>query len=190
MVRWKSRATARGGSAVRTLLRRAIHPARWRFLPIAAADHFTRRRRTPLGSIPGTRRQSSERSMAAANSLLCARGDFLSVGTARLRRRDERGCGRHLYAEERVKTGVRPELIVVVRVSPSFGAHDFIAAKTESVKGRVCQAGPAGRRRGEGRQRAREAARWGPFVGALHPVGVGPRRVKSEVGRKSPREPT
>jgi hypothetical protein len=144
MVRWKSRATARGGSAVRTLLRRAIHPARWRFLPIAAADHFTRHRRTPLGSIPRTRRQSSERSMAAANSLLCARGngDFLSVGAARLRRRDERGCSRHLYVEERVKTGVRPELIAAVRVSPSFGARDFIAAKTESVKETGLPSGP------------------------------------------------
>jgi hypothetical protein len=41
------------------------------------------------GRIPGTRRQSSEWSMAAAISLLCARsnGDFLLVGTARLRRR-------------------------------------------------------------------------------------------------------
>jgi hypothetical protein len=59
-----------------------------------------------------------------------------------LRRREERGCGRHLYAKERVKTGVRPELIVAVRVSPSFGARDFIAAKTESVKETGLPSGP------------------------------------------------
>jgi hypothetical protein len=38
--------------------------------------------------------------------------------------------------------GVRPELIAAVRVSPSFGARDFIAAKTESVKETGLPSGP------------------------------------------------
>jgi hypothetical protein len=53
MARWRSRATARGGRTVRTLLRRAIHPARWWFLPIAAANLFPRRRRTLLAEFLG-----------------------------------------------------------------------------------------------------------------------------------------
>jgi hypothetical protein len=53
MARWRSRATARGGRTVWTLLRWAIHPASWWFLPIAAADLFPRRRQTLLTEFLG-----------------------------------------------------------------------------------------------------------------------------------------
>jgi hypothetical protein len=69
---------------------------------------------------------------------------------------------------------------------PRFHRREDRVREGDGSAKRAPQVGEKGR----AGKRAREAARWGPFVGALRPVGVGPRRVRSEVGQKSPREPT
>jgi hypothetical protein len=54
------------------------------------------------------------------------------------------------------------------RLARSCCARDSVAAKTGRGRGRVCQAGPAGRRNGGNQvKRARETAQWGSLVGAL-----------------------
>jgi hypothetical protein len=116
--------------------------------------------------------------MARGKRRACEEGtDASSIGTR------SQVVSRYLYAEERVKTGVRSELIAAIRVSPSFGARDLIAAKTGSVKETSLPSGPRRSAKRGGQASAREAARWGSFVGALRPVRVGSCGMTCLLGR-------
>jgi hypothetical protein len=128
MARWRSRAKARGGSAVRTLFQRAIRLARWWFLAIAASDHPPRHRRTLLGSIPGTWWPSSERSMAAANSLHCAHSRswcYWSMAITEVEEESSRVCGASYRGE--VEKDLTPSPL------PATPAHPPCAAMVVEV---------------------------------------------------------
>jgi hypothetical protein len=90
---------------------------------------------------------------------------------------------RYLYAEERVKTGVRPELSPRFAFTqlrrPRFRRREDLVGEGDGSAKRAPQVGETGR----AGKRARDAAWWGSFVGALRPVGVGPCGMICMLGR-------